>query len=763
MLLPFGILLAQESPGVVTEVDYFNATRYAGGRNIARTANGNVAVVFEPAAAYTNGSQDIHYVVYNSAFKSWEVAKLSNSVDNATGIPAIVAHPTQEYLYTAWKEKNSNGDRDAMFSKITFIDAFTHNLSKPIVADNINNNAGVTTIDIASDGTLFNMFSIWNSPAIYDANIYSSRSTDDGVTWQTYNLTETFPTPNSLPINYMDVNLAAGVDGDMYAAWEDKATEITNEYEILFSKYSKSADKWSKPEIISPTFDGTSAVHKWVDGCTPTANAVSVYQMGPAGYALEGKSTVIYNDNGTSKVLSSFFNPVHFKPEADKNTFVADVVSFFGVGSTDSVLLVDDDNRFNNESVMISALDAAGIAYKVHDCGNVGGLPDKLPTAAQMSKYAMVIWYSGSDGVNIAFWNSAEEDNPELISYLSKSGSKLWVIGEDILYDRYQGAPDTFSKGDFCYDYLGIASYDGQSQADAPGLTQLDKVANSAVEVSSITTIGWGKGSIRQGEPTLATDPSGDLHMAYLDAAGDHIMYRNYKAGSWSTPVQVDDTPDTVNVQRPSIAVDSNYGIYVTWMEATHRDSVDDKSWLVYNVKYATSPDAGQNWNAPVQLSNATDANSDSYSIKNPTVGKRVRKELTGVHKGGADVVWTEYSEKSSMGFYIMYGRIPYVGTQANSIGTKPNGVAYGFGLQNTYPNPFNPATTLTFEVDKSQMVTLDIYNTLGQRVARLLQEHMAAGKHTKKWNAVGMPSGIYYAKLEAESGSSVKKMMLIK
>ncbi len=764
MLLLSGSVLAQDSLSTICEVDYFNATRYAGGRNIARTPNGNVVVVFEPASNYTNGSMDIHYAIYNSIFGSWDVAKLSNSPENATGIPAIIAHPDSEIAYAVWKELASDGKRNAMFSKLTFIDAFTHQWSAPVVADNIDNNTGVITVDIASDGSIFNLFSIWNDPAVFDANIYSSRSTDGGVTWNTYNLTSEFPTPNSLPINYLDVNLAPGRNGNMYACWEDKPTEITNTYELLFSEYSKGTDSWSKPEIISPLFDGDKSTIKYVDGCTLRPEAQSVYNMGPADYALAGKSAVMYYDNGTSKVLSSWFNPYYMKPDEDWTKHLSEVVSFFGLTANDSLLVVDDDNRYNNEWVVTNALDSVGINYSVHDCGDVGGLPNNIPTADEMDNYAMVIWFCGSDGKDIAFWNAAEEDNPELISYLNSAGSKLWVLGEDVLYDRYGGAPDAFSAGDFPYDYLGIASYDVQAYADdeKQGVSELDLVTDNGLTVSTVDPIGWGAGGTRQGEPSIATDAAHTLHLVYHDENGDHIMYKQYDGTNWSEPVQIDASADTVYVERPNIAVDPNLGVYITWVQATGMYQIEDKNWKVYNVFYATSPDGGQTWNAPVQMSNATETNLESYSVKNATIGKQVRPAIEGVFEGGADVVWTQYDPASSMGYYIMYGRIPYVGTLTGIEETGP-AVACRFKLLPNYPNPFNPVTTIGYQLAAQSQVTLSVYNVLGQKVRTLVNETQRAGAHSVVLNAQGLPSGVYFARLEAGTQRAIQKMILMK
>ncbi|MBL7092478.1 hypothetical protein ISS22_00760 [candidate division KSB1 bacterium] len=109
-----GIVIAQESPSIIGEVDYYNATRYVGGRNCARTPAGDLVVVFEPGSGYTN--QDVWYYTYNSIFSSWDAAaQLSQSTTNATGTPAVVADENGK-IYAMWKEKRGDDRSHAMFS-----------------------------------------------------------------------------------------------------------------------------------------------------------------------------------------------------------------------------------------------------------------------------------------------------------------------------------------------------------------------------------------------------------------------------------------------------------------------------------------------------------------------------------------------------------------------------------------------------------------------------------------------------------------------
>jgi hypothetical protein len=85
-----------------------------------------------------------------------------------------------------------------------------------------------------------------------------------------------------------------------------------------------------------------------------------------------------------------------------------------------------------------------------------------------------------------------------------------------------------------------------------------------------------------------------------------------------------------------------------------------------------------------------------------------------------------------------------------------------GYFLNQNYPNPFNPSTEISFSLAKSSFVTLEVYNSLGQKVAVLINNKMNSGHHELKFEANNLPSGIYYYKIRAGEFQSVKKMLLL-
>ncbi|TVQ11184.1 MAG: T9SS C-terminal target domain-containing protein [Balneolaceae bacterium] len=100
--------------------------------------------------------------------------------------------------------------------------------------------------------------------------------------------------------------------------------------------------------------------------------------------------------------------------------------------------------------------------------------------------------------------------------------------------------------------------------------------------------------------------------------------------------------------------------------------------------------------------------------------------------------------------------------SRATSVGRE--GVPLEFTLHNNYPNPFNPATTLAFDLPESSLVTLAVYDMLGRRVATLRNgESMPAGSHQVTWDASMMGSGMYIVRISNGANTRTQKVMLVK
>lgn len=83
--------------------------------------------------------------------------------------------------------------------------------------------------------------------------------------------------------------------------------------------------------------------------------------------------------------------------------------------------------------------------------------------------------------------------------------------------------------------------------------------------------------------------------------------------------------------------------------------------------------------------------------------------------------------------------------------------------LEDNYPNPFNPATNIQYELSANTKVVLTIYNILGRKVAALVNKVEPAGEYEVTWNAEHFASGLYFYRLQTRNHVFTKKMMLIK
>ncbi|MEE9117911.1 MAG: T9SS type A sorting domain-containing protein, partial [Calditrichia bacterium] len=85
------------------------------------------------------------------------------------------------------------------------------------------------------------------------------------------------------------------------------------------------------------------------------------------------------------------------------------------------------------------------------------------------------------------------------------------------------------------------------------------------------------------------------------------------------------------------------------------------------------------------------------------------------------------------------------------------------YSLKQNYPNPFNPSTQIQYSIANSEFVNLTVYNSLGEKVAELVNESKPAGEYIVTFDAGIFSSGIYIARITAGSFIQIIKMSLLK
>ncbi len=142
-----------------------------------------------------------------------------------------------------------------------------------------------------------------------------------------------------------------------------------------------------------------------------------------------------------------------------------------------------------------------------------------------------------------------------------------------------------------------------------------------------------------------------------------------------------------------------------------------------------------------------------SFLAKDISVGKKVQITLANAFAGLVRPALTPWGEEPE--------------------GTPVSDLPLTFSLGQNYPNPFNPSTQLRYGLPQQSHVTLTIYNTLGQEVARLADEVQAAGYHEVRWEGtntggLAVGTGVYFYRMDAvgEDGTRfvrTDKMLLLK
>lgn len=105
------------------------------------------------------------------------------------------------------------------------------------------------------------------------------------------------------------------------------------------------------------------------------------------------------------------------------------------------------------------------------------------------------------------------------------------------------------------------------------------------------------------------------------------------------------------------------------------------------------------------------------------------------------------------------HGRSSYVINLSEFVAVRDGEPAEGgkqYVLEQNYPNPFNPTTEIRYQISEVGLVTLKVFDVLGREVATLIQEVKQPGRYTVTWDATGMASGVYLARLSVTPSASV-------
>jgi hypothetical protein len=181
---------------------------------------------------------------------------------------------------------------------------------------------------------------------------------------------------------------------------------------------------------------------------------------------------------------------------------------------------------------------------------------------------------------------------------------------------------------------------------------------------------------------------------------------------------------------------------------------------------------------------NGTDALLAKNSINirkewaNETVPDEDKVRFHGIPAGDGNGSYLDFASRWPLNFNLGYTNTELLtaSTRGGPIGSlqwfpdwvptstsDPLAANMAFGLSQNYPNPFSHTTTINYSVSKESMIDIDIYNSLGARVATLVNENKQPGNYSVTFDGTSLSDGIYYLRMKSGNQVVSKKMMLMK
>jgi hypothetical protein len=306
-------------------------------------------------------------------------------------------------------------------------------------------------------------------------------------------------------------------------------------------------------------------------------------------------------------------------------------------------------------------------------------------------------------------------------------------------------APTSSNRNAIMLKYMNSASTIMNTTISDVGNQVINVQASDSVLVDYCNWYNSGSGPVQQwtdGGHNLQVDP------LFADAsANDFTLLTGSPligAGSdgstigdprWDLPSNI----DPVNTTAPQLSGTTVEGDIL---------NVDDGVWTddngdVLTFTYAWYTDSDNQGNDGTEIANATD---NTYTLTSADVDQYIYAMVTADDGNGGSVgVSSNYS------------------TQVTTLGIGDEIIITEYSLSQNYPNPFNPVTEISFALPIAGNISLRVFNMLAQEVALIASGNYPAGLHTISFNAVELPSGIYFYTLTGSGVTVTRKMILMK
>ena len=350
--------------------------------------------------------------------------------------------------------------------------------------------------------------------------------------------------------------------------------------------------------------------------------------------------------------------------------------------------------------------------------------------------YVVVVWADSRDGDSDIFYqrynsigtalgvntkvNDDEGDRNQYSPDIAVDGEGKFVIVWD---DNRNGESDIY-----------LQRYNSAGTVQGPNLKVVDEEENASQYFPTISMNSSGTFVIAWRDERPATDE--DIYYQYFNSDGSPNG-PNLKVNSHNTNEQ--------NNYRPSVSIANDGKFIIVWSNQGH-----ESRGILWAQRFL--PDRsfwGSNFNVEKEY--------QTYDIHNESTSISVSTKTDKIF-----YTWNGYYNNTNWNIYAKIATWDWTGV----LGVEPfifSGSIQGYKLLQNYPNPFNPSTSIEFTLPKPEIVTLEIFNILGQKIETLLNKTMLAGYHEIEFNGHNLSSGIYMYRIKAGDWQDMKKMVLLK
>lgn len=399
---------------------------------------------------------------------------------------------------------------------------------------------------------------------------------------------------------------------------------------------------------------------------------------------------------------------------------------------------------------------------------------ERVFTVSFKSDFNYALYYSDDNG---ASWNEATSDNTtgSYAVFANVDADTIYSYGADLFGTRFlrkstdAGATWTVQTADYSNFPLFFIATQFAAINDTLILTSTARSAGILKSVDGGAT--WNSFiSFEDNENNKSIQSVAGYGSHFFLAAGTNGrgIFRSHKdSTSWKKVFSVDEVSGSVH----DMEIDSNGRIYVLTNTGIEYSDDNGETWVTKTRENLGIGETGTFSGLELKGTHLV------FTVSDATNGSKVYEISSGFETAATDITegLTDYAQGSLIQFYVAnsttvfakrFGQNTTLWQNPKSGGPVSNEKEDSperFELSQNYPNPFNPATNISFNLPEAGVVSLKVYNLLGQEVASIVNGRMNAGFQQVSFDASKLASGTYIYRLVAGTNIQTRKMMLIK